>query len=94
MGATNGKYIDGSNRIYTDRAKRFRGLAVTARLAAAKAVGELHDSYVRVAEKWERLAQGAEALVVAHAAEVTENPPAHPKAAFKLPDVDEPKAEG
>ena len=79
---------------HTERAKRFRGLAVTARLAAAKAVGELHYSYVRVAEKWERLAEGADALVVAHAAEVTENPPAdHLEAAFKLPDGDEPKTE-
>ena len=67
---------------HTERAQRFRGLAVTARLAAAKAVGELHYSYVRVAEKWERLAEDAEALVVAQAAEVTQNPPAHSEAAF------------
>jgi len=74
---------------HAERAKRFRGLALTARLAAAKAEGELHNSYTRVAEKWERLADVAEALVVAHAAEVTQNPPEHREAAFKLPDADD-----
>lgn len=78
---------------HADRAKRFQSLAVNARLAAAKAEGELHDSYVRLAETWERLAEGAEAVVVSHAAEVTQNPPAHREAAFKLPYEDEPKTE-
>ena len=76
-----------------ERAKRFRRLAATARLASAKSEGLVFESYQRLAATWERLADEAEALIIAHAAEVTQNPPEHKEAALKLPDEAPPQTE-
>jgi hypothetical protein len=43
-----------------DRAKRYRALAVQARSEAEAADSRLREAYILMAEKWERLAQGAE----------------------------------